>query len=54
MVATVSIARLDRYHLGKNQFITPEISNIDFAAIRAGVVAALNLVDNQAVPARGL
>jgi uncharacterized protein YifN (PemK superfamily) len=46
MVATVSITRLDRYHLGRNQFVTPDISNADFAAIRAGVVAALNLIDN--------
>jgi uncharacterized protein YifN (PemK superfamily) len=46
MVATVALARLDRYQVGRNQFVTPEISAADFAAIRAGVVAALNLSDN--------
>lgn len=54
MVATVALARLDRYKLGPRQFVVPEVSFADFAAIRAGVAAALQLTDNQGVPARGL
>lgn len=46
MVATVALARLDRYQVGRNQFVTPEVSVADFAAIRAGVASALNLTDN--------
>jgi uncharacterized protein YifN (PemK superfamily) len=54
MVATVSLERLDRYQVGRNQFVTPEISAADFYAIRAGVASALNLTDNKEVPVRGL
>jgi uncharacterized protein YifN (PemK superfamily) len=46
MVATVALARLDRYQIGRNQFVTPEVPAADFAAIRAGVASALNLTDN--------
>jgi len=46
MVATVALARLDRYQVGRNQFVTPEVSAADFAAIRTGVASALNLTDN--------
>lgn len=46
MVATVSLARLDRYQIGRNQYVVPEVNAIDFVAIRAGVASALQLTDN--------
>ncbi|MEN9671525.1 MAG: hypothetical protein RL018_1802 [Pseudomonadota bacterium] len=46
MVATVSLVRLDRYQIGRNQYVVPEVSAIDFEAIRAGVASALHLTDN--------
>lgn len=46
MVATVSLVRLDRYQIGRNQYVLPEVSAIDFEAIRAGVASALHLTDN--------
>ena len=46
MVATVSLARLDRYQIGRNAYVVPEISAIDFVAIRTGVASALQLTDN--------
>jgi uncharacterized protein YifN (PemK superfamily) len=46
MVATVSLVRLDRYHIGRNQYVVPEVNAIDFMAIRAGVASALQLTDN--------
>jgi len=54
MVYTVSIDRLDRYRLGANHYVVPEISIEDFTEIRCGVVSALGLDDNQPVPERGL
>jgi uncharacterized protein YifN (PemK superfamily) len=46
MVATVSLVRLDRYHIGRNQYVVPEVNAIDFLAIKAGVASALQLTDN--------
>lgn len=46
MVATVSLVRLDRYHIGRNQYVVPEVNAIDFVAIKAGVASALQLTDN--------
>jgi uncharacterized protein YifN (PemK superfamily) len=46
MVATVSLVRLDRYHIGRNQYVVPEVNAIDFIAIKAGVASALQLTDN--------
>jgi len=46
MVNTVSVDRLDRYKLGANHFVVPEISQADFDEIRAGVASALGLADN--------
>ena len=42
-IYTVALARLDRYQIGKNQFVTPTLAQSDFDAIRAGVVSSLNL-----------
>lgn len=47
MIYTVSTHRLDRYKIGPNQFVTPKVDETDFAAIRAAVVAALNLPHNR-------
>jgi uncharacterized protein YifN (PemK superfamily) len=46
MVATVSLVRLDRYHIGRNQYVVPEVNDIDFVAIKEGVASALQLTDN--------
>jgi len=54
MVSTVSVMRLDRYRLGVNHFVVPEVSPEDFKNIRAGVASALDLADNLGVPERGL
>jgi len=54
MVSTVSVSRLDRYKLGANHFVVPEISQADFEKIRVGVASALDLADNPSVPERGL
>jgi uncharacterized protein YifN (PemK superfamily) len=43
MLATVSLHRLDRYKSGKRQYVVPTISPQDFAAIKAGVGAALGI-----------
>jgi len=50
MVATVALARLDRYKVGVGRFVVPEVSMADFNAIRAGVASALGLMDNGGVP----
>jgi uncharacterized protein YifN (PemK superfamily) len=54
MVATVALARLDRYSVGGGRFMVPEISQVDFNSIRAGVASALDLFDNREVPVGGL
>ncbi len=43
MLATVALSRLDRVKIGKRQYTVPEISPDDLAAIRRGVLHALNL-----------
>lgn len=43
MVVTVSLRRLDRYQIGRREFVVPTISDKDFLEIQRGVVAALSL-----------
>jgi uncharacterized protein YifN (PemK superfamily) len=43
MVATVSLARLDRYKVGRGQYAVPALPAADFDAIRLGVAKALVL-----------
>jgi uncharacterized protein YifN (PemK superfamily) len=43
MVATVALARLDRYNVGRGQFVAPVLPAADFDAIRLGVANALVL-----------
>ena len=50
MVATVSLARLDRVKGPKRQFVVPILPAADFAAIRRGVAKALDLTHIPSVP----
>ena len=50
MVATVSLARLDRYKVARGQFVVPILAPADFIAIRIGVANALNLAHISVVP----
>lgn len=50
MLATVSLARLDRYRMAKRQYIVPALPTADLEAIRRAVVIALNLTHIVAVP----
>ncbi len=43
MVATVSLARLDRYRVSKRSYVVPVLSDEDFRAIQFGVRHALGL-----------
>jgi len=43
MVATVSLARLDRVKGPKRQYVVPVLPNADFEAIRQAVANALDL-----------
>jgi uncharacterized protein YifN (PemK superfamily) len=43
MVVTVSIDRLDRYKMGRRDYVVPIMKDADFQAIREGVVVALEL-----------
>jgi uncharacterized protein YifN (PemK superfamily) len=43
MLATVSVDRLDRYKVGRGQFVTPSLPQADFDAICRAVVNALGL-----------
>jgi len=43
MLATVSLDRLDRYKVGRGQYVTPDLPKPDFDAICRGVVNALGL-----------
>ena len=58
MLYTLSIARLDLYYTrtrrGGRQSVSMQVAPADFSAIQKGVLAALNLSDNQFVPARDL
>jgi len=49
MVSTVSLHRLDRYLIGKRNYVVPVISEQDFAAILAGVAAALGIPQNPVI-----
>jgi uncharacterized protein YifN (PemK superfamily) len=50
MVATVSLARLDRYKVARGQFMVPRLPPADFAAIRRAVASALDLTHMSSVP----
>jgi uncharacterized protein YifN (PemK superfamily) len=54
LTATVSLARLDRYRLSKNQYVVPTISEPEFLQIKKGVAFAFKFAHNLAVPERGL
>lgn len=43
MVATVSLARLDRYKTARRLYVTPNLPNADFVAICGAVLNALGL-----------
>ncbi len=43
MVATVSLARLDRYSIGRGRYVVPTMAPADFEAIRRAVAKALDL-----------
>jgi len=43
MVATVSLVRLDRYKVGRRQFVVPTLPKADFDPICVGVLNALGL-----------
>lgn len=50
MVATVSLARLDRYKVARGTYVVPILAAADFEAIRRGVAKALNLTHIPIVP----
>ncbi|HVY34087.1 MAG TPA: type II toxin-antitoxin system PemK/MazF family toxin [Caulobacteraceae bacterium] len=50
MLATVSLARLDRYKVSKRQYVVPAVADADFEAIRRAVVNALDLAYIHSVP----
>ncbi len=50
MVATVSLARLDRVKGPKRQYVVPVLPAADFEAIRRAVATALDLAHIQIVP----
>lgn len=41
LVANVSMARLDRFKVGRRRFFTPKISDADLRAVRIGLLYAL-------------
>ena len=43
MIATVALARLDRYQVARRQFVAPAIPAADFEAIKTAVANALGL-----------
>lgn len=43
MIATVSIARLDRYKLARREYVAPTLPEADFVAIQTAVMNALGL-----------
>jgi uncharacterized protein YifN (PemK superfamily) len=50
MLATVSLTRLDRYKVGRGQYVVPTLSAGDFLAIRHAVARALDLTHIVIVP----
>ncbi len=54
MLATVSLARLDRVKGPKRQFVVPVLPAADFEAIRRAVAKALDLTHILGVPERDL
>lgn len=45
MLATVSLARLDRFKVAPRQYLAPTLPAADFQAIRKAVLSALGLTD---------
>jgi uncharacterized protein YifN (PemK superfamily) len=43
MIATVSLARLDRYKVAQRKYVAPELLEADFGAIKKAIVSALGL-----------
>ena len=43
MIATVSLARLDRYKVGRRDYVAPSLPDTDFEAIKQAIVNALGL-----------
>lgn len=43
MIATVSLARLDRYQVARRQYVAPSLPAADFDAIKKAIVSALEL-----------
>lgn len=54
MVYTVYLARLDRYKIGKREYIVPLINGDDFKKIKQCLAKALNLPYIENEPERGL
>lgn len=50
MIATVSLARLDRYKVARRQFVAPSLPEPDFKAIQAAVISALGLSQSSLAP----
>jgi len=43
MIATVSLARLDRFKVARREYVAPQLPADDFAAIKNALTAALGL-----------
>lgn len=43
MITTVSLTRLDRYKVGRRQYVTPALPDADFDAIKKAILSALGL-----------
>lgn len=50
MLSTVSLARLDRFKIGRGQYVVPTVPLEDFARIRRAVATALDLTHISDVP----
>ena len=44
MIATVSLARLDRYKMARREFVAPSLPDADLEAIKLAIMSALGLV----------
>lgn len=44
MIATVSLAQLDRYKFAHRQYVTPVLPDVDFEAIKSAIMNALGLM----------
>lgn len=43
MIATVSLARLDRYKVARREYVAPSLAEADFEAIKKAIMSALGL-----------